>query len=166
MSDLEQQFLSAYDQYADALYRHCVFRVYDAAKAEDLVQDTFMRTWQYLASGKEVENLRAFLYRVANNAIIDYSRKRKEDSLDALLVDQPGLEPSRDSTVDAQHRLLLDYVLGHIRQLPDDARDVLLLRYLDDMEPREIALILGISANNVSVRLNRAMRLLQDRLKQ
>lgn len=162
MSDLEQQFLANYDLYADALYRHCLFRVYDPAKAEDLVQDTFMKTWQYLASGKRIENLRAFLYRVANNAIIDYSRKRKEDSLDALLADQPGLEPSKDTTAEAQQHLLLEYVMKHIQALPDDARDVLLLRYVDDLDPREIALILGISANNVSVRLNRAMRLLQD----
>jgi RNA polymerase sigma-70 factor (ECF subfamily) len=164
MSDLEQQFLAAYDQYADALYRHCVFRVYDAAKAEDLVQETFMKTWQYMASGKQVENLRAFLYRVANNAIIDYVRKRKEDSLDAILADQPALEPGRDTNKDTEQRMLVEYVLVKVKELPDDARDVLLLRFVDDLEPREIALILGISANNVSVRLNRALRLLTNRL--
>ena len=75
-------FLTAYDKYADAIYRHCFFRVFSKEKAEELTQETFMRTWQYLEDGKEVLNLRAFLYRVANNLIIDHSRKKKEERLD------------------------------------------------------------------------------------
>jgi RNA polymerase sigma-70 factor (ECF subfamily) len=91
-----QQFLAAYDNYADAIYRHCFYRVFSKPLAEELTQDTFMKTWKYLEGGKQVENLRAFLYRVANNLIIDHSRKKKEERLDALLEKSADLEPAYD----------------------------------------------------------------------
>lgn len=65
--NIEAQFLAAYDEWADAIYRHCFFRVYSKERAEELVQDTFMKTWQYLEKGNEVENLKAFLYKVAKS---------------------------------------------------------------------------------------------------
>src|SRR3989344_5246570 len=72
----EKEFLDAYQQYADAIYRHCYFRVYNKDLAEDLTQETFIKTWKYLSEGKEVKNIKAFLYRVAVNLIIDHSRKK------------------------------------------------------------------------------------------
>jgi len=84
---LEEDFATAYDLYADAIFRHCYFRVNDREKAVDLMQETFMKTWEYLASGKKVTNLRAFLYRSANNLIVDQARRaklRQEDSLEDM----------------------------------------------------------------------------------
>ena len=65
----EQEFLDAYKQYADSIYRHCYFRVYNKELAEDLTQETFIKTWKYIAQGKEIKNIKAFLYRVAVNLI-------------------------------------------------------------------------------------------------
>src|SRR6185369_164461 len=103
---IEREFLEAYDTYADALYKHCFFRVYSATRAEELVQDTFMKTWDYLAKGKDIENLRAFLYKTANNLIIDYSRKKREISLEQQLAENPGWEPTADQPT-LEHNLLL-----------------------------------------------------------
>ena len=88
MSDnilIEQKFLKAYDEYSDAIFRHCYFRVSDREKAKDLTQDTFTKTWEYVLKNGEVTDLRAFLYKVANNLIIDTYRKKKEDSLDDMM---------------------------------------------------------------------------------
>lgn len=163
-SDFEQEFLAAYDAYAEAIYRHCVFRVYNAELAEELMQETFMKTWQYLAKGNEIENLRAFLYRVANNLVIDYSRRKKEDSLEAMMSQHPDFEPSMDISKKLEHNLLLDQVLKELKTLPAEIQEILTLRFVDDLDPKDIAVILGITPNNASVRINRALRLLQQKV--
>ncbi len=163
-ADIEKEFLEAYDALSEPLYRHCFFRVFSESKAEDLVQETFMKTWQYISKGHTVENLKAFLYRVANNLVIDYSRKKKEDSLDSILADLPQLEPSYDGKKEIERDVLLAQVFEVIHGLPDDVRQLLLLRYGEDLDAKEIAQILKITPNNASVRLNRAHKLLQDLL--
>ena len=72
----EQQFLKAFERFADAIFKHCFFRVSDREVAKDLVQETFSRTWEHIALGKEVRDYRAFLYRIANNLIVDFYRKK------------------------------------------------------------------------------------------
>ncbi|MBI5466917.1 MAG: RNA polymerase subunit sigma-70, partial [Candidatus Kerfeldbacteria bacterium] len=59
----EHEFLRHYEQFADAIFRHCYYRVFDAEQAHDLVQETFLRTWQYLVSGHQIDRIRPFLYR-------------------------------------------------------------------------------------------------------
>ena len=74
----EKEFLSAYEKYANDIYRHCYFRVYNKELAEDLTQETFIKTWKYIVAGQEIKNTKSFLYKVAVNLIIDHSRKRKD----------------------------------------------------------------------------------------
>ena len=87
MSPLEKQFLKAYDEFADPIFRHCYFRVFNRERAKDLMQETFTKTWEYLNQSpitnheSRITNMRAFLYRVANNLIIDNSRQKDERSL-------------------------------------------------------------------------------------
>ena len=158
----EQDFLRAYDEHADAIYRHCFFRIYWKEKAEELTQETFLRAWQYIGQGKRVDNLRPFLYRVATNLIIDHVRKHKEASLDALLEDNPGAEPSDNDHQAMEARVALAEVRDALEQLEPSYRDVLTMRYLEDMDITEIAAALDITPNNVSVRLNRASAALRS----
>lgn len=83
--DTEREFTQAYEEHADALFRHCYFRVSNRERALELTQEAFMKTWDSVAQGKEINNYRAFLFRVLNNLIIDEYRKKKSTSLDALL---------------------------------------------------------------------------------
>jgi RNA polymerase sigma-70 factor (ECF subfamily) len=162
--EIQAQFLEAYENYKEAIYRHCFFRVYSKAKADELVQETYMRTWQYLAQGKEVENLRAFLYRVANNLIIDDSRKKKEDSLEVLMEKSPAYEPFYEGGKKIERQMLYNHIVENMQDLPEDYRQILSLRYIDDLDPKEIALILDTNANNVSVKINRAVKVLKAKL--
>lgn len=120
-----------------------------------------MKTWEYLSQGKEVQNLRAFLYRVANNLIIDSSRKKKESSLDAMMDE--GFEPmdGADKTAVAAEA---GNMLALLDKLDEKYQDVVRMRYLDDLSPKEIALVLGESENVVSVRLHRAIKQLREYL--
>jgi DNA-directed RNA polymerase specialized sigma24 family protein len=83
-TQMKEKFQHAYDEYAQAIFRHCHYRVFDRERGKDLMQEVFLRAWEYMARGEEVHNMRAFLYRIANNLIVDESRKKREASLDYL----------------------------------------------------------------------------------
>lgn len=136
--------------------------MYTPERAEELMQEAFMKTWIYISKGNDIENIRAFLYRVANNLIIDYSRRKKEDSLEVLMDAHPDFEPSANPIPQLQTTMDLESVLKEMRKLPPDVRQILTLRYIDDLDPKEIAEILKITPNNASVRINRALRQLQQ----
>lgn len=159
---VQNTFLAAYDQYSDAIFRHCYFRVFDRERGKDLMQEVFLRAWEYLAKGEEVLNMRAFLYRIANNLIVDESRKKRETSLEKLQED--GFDLGKDETEQWQGRLDRERILGTLDQLDKGYRDILVMRYVKDLSPSEIAEMTGESANTVSVRIYRGLKQLRTKL--
>ncbi len=156
----EQAFLEAYDAFADAIFRHCYFRVSDRERAKDLMQETFTRAWQHLKGGEDVTNIKAYLYQIANNLIVDYYRKKKDLSLD--IMQEEGFDPGFD---DREH--LENFIAGSeakelLGQLDDSHREVIVMRYIDDLSVTEIANTIGVSQNVVSVRLYRALKKLRN----
>jgi len=150
----EHEFMKAYDAYANALVRHCYFRVYDKELAKDLVQDAFTRTWEYAAKGKKIENLRAFLYRILHNLIVDEFRKKKALSLDELK--ERGVDITAHEKLSPENLSDLKNIILRFASLPPKYREVAMMRYIDDLTPKEIAEATGESENNISVRINRA----------
>lgn len=157
----EKQFLEAYDQYADAVFRFCLFQTSNRDLALDLAQDTFTKTWDYLQNGKKVKNIQAFLYQVARNLIIDYRRKKKSQSLDNIL--DSGLEFEDPDLHREQYEFSIDSKLAFqlLDEIGESYREVLLLRYVDQMQVQEIAELLQEKENTISVRIHRAL----DKLK-
>ncbi len=152
----ERQFLKAYDDFSDAIFKHCYFRLPNRELALDLTQETFTRTWSEVANGKEIENFRAFLYRVANNLIIDFYRKKKEDSLDTLM--EEGMDTADDNGENIEESVLVGQIQEVIQSLARPYRDILVMRYIDDLSPKEIASITGQTENTVSVRIHRGLK--------
>ena len=152
-----EKFIKSYDDYADQLFRFALFRTRHREVARDLVQDSFIRTWDYLAKGNNIDNFRAFLYRTLRNIIIDESRKKKTVSLNAL--QEEGFDPSDDfRKTDLEFRLDSKNIVDKLSELPEDDRDIVVMRYINELRPKEIAEILGESENVVSVRINRALK--------
>jgi RNA polymerase sigma-70 factor (ECF subfamily) len=154
---LEEQFLTMYDSHADAIFRHCYFRVYDRERAKELTQEAFTRTWEYLSEGHTVDNIRAFVYKTLQHLIIDASRKKKEQSLDAMMDKghDPHHTPDLGTVVDAA------LVTTQLAQIEEPYRSALYMRYIDDLNPREIAEVTGEDVNVISVRIHRATKKLK-----
>ena len=98
----------AYTQYAAALSKHCRYRMRDEQDADEVVQDTFINAYEYLSRGKKIDNVKVFLYSIANNLIVDWarrnkSRKQKELSLDALSENGFDIGGDGNSTCTAPH---------------------------------------------------------------
>ena len=158
---LEREFMDAYETHADALFRHCMLRVRDRERAKDIVQDAYSRTWIYLSEGKEIGHIKAFLFRVANNLIVDASRRKRSSSLDAMIEDD-GYEVVDDSTEDPAERQGVREAMLLLASLDEIYRIAITMRYFDELSPREIASILGVSENVVSVRIHRGLERLQS----
>lgn len=161
---LKNEFLGAFDAFSDSLYKHAVFRVSDKERASDLVQDTFMKAWDYACQGKEIKQWKAFLYHILNNLIIDSYRKKRETSLDSLLEDAPAYTENllktdgRDETeASLDTERLINEVRVHITKLPESYRTAVTLRYVDGFSPKEIAQVLRVSENVASVRVHRGL---------
>ena len=161
-SDIEKIFNDAYEAYADAIFRHCYFRVFDRDRARDLMQDAFVRTWEYLMKGEQIDNIRAFLYRVANNLVIDDVRKKKEASLDSLM--EAGFNPGFDGSQEMKNKVDEWKVLSTFKKIEKHYREVLIMRHIDGLSPSEIAEITGESSNVISVRLHRGTQQLRNHL--
>ena len=155
----KEAFTVAHHDYARGLNSHAFFKVHNHAIGEDLVQDTFMKTWKYLVKGGEIDTMKAFLYHVLNNLIVDEYRKKKATSLDALV--EKGFEPkSRDSgrifnILDGKAAMLL------IQHLPEAYRKVMRMKYVQDLSLKEISLITGQSKNTIAVQLHRGLQKLK-----
>ncbi len=167
----EQKFKDAFERYSDELFRHCSMRTSDRERAQELTQDAFMRTWDYVRKGGEVRELRPFLYQTLRNLIIDEYRKAKTHSLDSMLehAESGAMEamlPQDDTnTIEAaMERLDAKQALRRVDELPELYREVILLRYVEGLSPKEIGSIVEESENVVSVRIHRALKKLRDLL--
>lgn len=165
----EQKFLEAFEEYGDALFRHAFIRISDREKAIDLVHDTFTKVWTYVRNGHEIEQFRPFLYKVLNNLIIDEYRKARESSLDALLeidgVDEGSFDDLTSDSVESLAATLDGRKAFEIVEtLPDVYREVIVLRFVDGLGPKEISELIEESENVISVRLHRGLKILRDEI--
>ncbi len=157
-SKAERHFVDAYNSYGDAIFRFCFFRVYDRERAKEIMQDVFMRTWDYQSRGNRIKNIRAFLYTTARNIIIDESRKQKDISLE--LLQNSGFEPV--DKLDLAHLARQMDMLETIHLIDEKYKEPIILRYIDGFSIKEIARLIGESENVISVRIHRGLKQLRE----
>jgi RNA polymerase sigma-70 factor (ECF subfamily) len=147
-----------------------VYRYVGAYKeAEDITQETFIRAWKNLKKFESQSNFKAWLFSIAKNASIDFLRKKKAIPFSAFSArggsafggendfTETLVDPAPLPDVLASHANLKQEVALAIEKLPFNYRAVLLLRYDDRMNFREIADILGEPLNTVKSRHWRAL---------
>lgn len=128
----------------------------------DLLQEIALALWQALPRFRGESSARTFLFRIAQNRCISHlARRRPTESLDLLGIDPPDPGTTPDQTLGAAQQS--SRLLAAVRQLPLNHRQVIVLA-LEDLDYREIGAVLGISENNVGVRMNRARAQLRDLL--
>lgn len=162
--DQERKFTETYELYSDAIFRFVFLKVRNREMAIDITQDAFMKTWMYLASGNDVTHMRAFLYRTAYTTMLNALRRKQAVSLEELR--ESGWEPADESPGpehDAARSEEERELYMRLHRLTDEHRDILILRYIDELSVPEIAHIIGETENNVSVRIHRAKKHLQEK---
>jgi len=161
--DTEQRgtMTDAHNSFNKGLNSYASYKVNNRALGQDLVQDTFIKTWAYLVKKGKINGMRAFLYHVLNNLIVDEYRKQKYKaiSLDSLLED--GYSPSIDDSARLFDIIDGRVVIPLILELPEVYQVVMRMRYIQDLTLKEIALLTGQSENTISVRVHRGIRRLR-----
>ena len=157
---VHKDFMNMYENEADTLFRFVFFRTRDRESALDIVQDTFLRTWRYLTEGNSIPELRAFLFQTARNVIIDVWRKngrRATHSLDAFLDE--GGDIAEESPSLEFDPLDVERAVKLLSELePTEYREAVYLRFIEELSPKEIAGVLGVSENVASVRIHRGIK--------
>jgi RNA polymerase sigma factor (sigma-70 family) len=149
-------------------------RVADEADAEDILQDVFYEFVQAYRLMKPIEQVGAWLFRVARNRIIDLYRKRKNDPLreepavveNGELLKLEELLPSPDSGPEAAfaQNLLLAELDDALEELPEEQREVFIAHELEGRSFRELAAETGISVSTLLSRKHYAVLHLRRRL--
>jgi len=153
----QESFAHIYDRYVDALFRYVSFRVPTPETAEDITSELFLKVWQYLTGDNDtkVDNLRAYLYKVARNLIADHYRgSREQVSLD----DISEIDILETNEVDINLQLSLGEIEQAVRRLKSPWQEVVILAYVEGFKPQEIAEVIGKSPAATRVILHRALQ--------
>ena len=149
----------AHHDFEKGLNARAYFKVNDHMLGEDLVQATFLKTWKYLVKGGKIDIMRAFLYHILNNLIVDEYRKRKVVSLDVMI--EKGFEPVQVEQVNLVDMLDGKKAMLLIALLPLKYQKVMRMRYVQDLTLEEMSLITGKSKNSVAVQAYRGLEMLK-----
>src|SRR5580704_9203949 len=150
-------------------------RVADESEAEDILQDVFYELVEAYRLMKPIEQVGAWLYRVARNRIIDGFRKKKPEPFSAMKDpdaeegDSLSLEellPSPDAGPDAAYArsILLEELAAAVDELPEEQREVFLAHEFEGMSFKEISAETGMSVNTLLSRKHQAVLHLRRRL--
>ena len=158
----QEQLITAFKQYSEAIYNYVFFRVNRSKEiAEDLTQEVFLKAWQNREKFEEQKSqLKTWLFVIARNTVIDYYRKNKN----ILPIFDKG-EVAKVSELEAvEDKILAEDILQRIAELADEERDILILRYFEDFELKEIAVIINKNYSATKVLVFRSLKKLKNLL--
>jgi RNA polymerase sigma-70 factor, ECF subfamily len=171
---LQQDDFAAYDElvrrYRDRLYGFIQQMVRNPPLAEDILQDTFIRLWQHRMSYRTIARFSTWLYTIAANLVRSQMRKQSR-------VQTVDLEPreSGDRAIElpdggrgvdeiVESRITVEKVRRAMEQLPDEFREVIILREIEELSYEEIVELLNLPLGTVKSRINRARGRLRELL--
>ena len=157
----KQAYGAFYEEYFGEIYRYIYFRVSSHHEAEDLTEIVFLKAWETLhQKGKEIQNFRAWIYRIAHNIVIDHHRTKKHEvSLDHISpAAKPESGPEKLIEIKQENQKLMD----GIAQLEPKYREVIVLRFINQLSHAETAKVLNIKEGHVRVLQYRGLKILSD----
>ena len=152
------------ERHRKRIYDYIRMMVKDADLADDLFQETFIKVLKSLREDRYVDNGRfvAWVMRIAHNQIIDYFRRQKQQnhvSNDDVGYDLLNNRKFSDKTI--EETIVMDQINDDIRrlvdELPEEQREVVIMRHYNDMSFKEIAEQTGVSINTALGRMRYAL---------
>lgn len=137
----------------------------NAADAEEVAQEAFLRAYQKFHLLREASKFRAWVNRIAFRLALNRQRgMRRQLTRDSAWYNAETAD-TLDGTTSADQRILLDRLRQEIDALPEKLRRVLQLSIVEDMDPSDVGAVLGIPPGTVRSRLHTARKLLLDAMK-
>ena len=147
MDKSEEKFSRIYDDYVEKIYRFVFLRVSSKELAQDLTSETFAKCWEsYRKNPDEIENPRAFLYKIAKNLVVDHYRDKSK--IQVTNADLSAIERA-DPKIDLEQEAMLASDMAGVRKaiggLNEDYQNAIIWRYLEDMPIKEVSQLLDRS---------------------
>ena len=160
---MNQALRKAFDEHQEALLGFIQKRTSDPETAKDLLHDLYLKI-EAQNENAEVKYPKAYLFRIANNLIVDKYRRDSrtpEDSMESSPEQSDENSPEKI----AQYKQQLSIVTDAINELPEKTRDVFRLQRLQQVEKAAVASQMGISVNMVEKHLRKALAYCLEKLK-
>ncbi len=138
-------------QNIDSAYRFAFTYVKNREDAEDVVSESMIKAMKYISSLKNPQNIKAWFYKIISNTALNFIKKRNR----TVSIDDSTLIPAAN---DDYSEINLESILNCLEQ---KYREIVVLRFLEDMKIGEIAQILEINENTVKTRLYKALKVLR-----
>ena len=143
MANKRKVFSKIYDQYIDKIYRFIFLKVNSQEIAQDLTSETFLRSWEtFNEKNEEIENIQAFLYRVARNLVTDHYREKARNQVVSAEF-APIIDPKQDLEEKSLFNSDIDTVKIALADLKEDYQNVIIWHYLDDLPIQEVSEMMG-----------------------
>jgi RNA polymerase sigma-70 factor (ECF subfamily) len=162
---MDQDALSAvFDEYAPAIYKYLLRLGVNSQEADQTVGDVFARLLEKVAEGKGPrKNLRSYLFQIAYHLVVDESRERKR--IAPLDVADTVREEAKPVQSLSEEKMLLEELAAVMeRELTEEQRNVIVLRFQEDFSLKETAEIIGKNVNAVKALQNRGINKLREAL--
>ncbi len=163
----KEAFIRVYDENINDIYRFVYFKVGHPEEAHDLTSIIFLKTWNYIQNNQleSSKTLRALLYKIARNAIIDYYRERGSKQLFSLDDENHKIEVI-DESDNPQEKIdqaaNLELIRKKLPLLKEEYREVIIMKFVNDLSLEEMADISGKTRGNIRVLLHRALIALRE----
>ena len=158
-------FATLYRRYLDRVYGYAFYQLGDHHDAEDVTERIFLAALRALPGFRDQgSTFRAWLFRIAHNTIANAHRSRARRRTEPLPDDFQRAAPNADPAGQVALADELREIRRVVAEMPDDRRQVILLRFVDDLSTAEIAEVLDRSPGAVRVLLHRSLRDLAARL--
>lgn len=152
-----------FDKYSKKIYRFIYYKVSIKEVAEDLTSQCFLKIWEQISIGTKIHHFQAFCYKIARNLIIDYYRSREKEELPLIYqIEHKEAEKFQFSPDENLDQEQLEKILLNIKS---DIREIVVLRFIDELSIKEIAEIVDKSPSNVRVIIHRALKELNKYIK-
>jgi RNA polymerase sigma-70 factor (ECF subfamily) len=165
-TQLDAEFESLYRTHLRDVYTYAYYRVGNHHDAEDLTEQTFLQAYRHFARAQQESDgrpLRPWLIRIAHNLAANHYRNRSRRP-QSPLQDSESLAAAHSTEELVAGRDELARVLEAVKQLPEDRREALIMRFSLGMDNREIARALGRSDGATKVLIHRAIKQLEERM--
>lgn len=157
-----EAFAEVYDEFVKKLYNYAFFRLKDKEAAEDVVSDTFMKALEHLSSfNPNKGNAASWLYRIARNTLIDYTRKRGKTM---NFPEDFDVEDTESLKKNIENKDMLERITKTLDTLSEKEREIIMLRVWDELSYKEIAEVLGKSEASLKMAASRALKSLRSQL--
>ncbi len=141
--------------YYEEILRYCIYHSPDMEAAQDAVQETFLKVIRYFPRYRNKGKFRGFLYKVASNTCTDLWRQRKAVEL------PKDMEFLETGFARSESQVNFQYM---VRKLPEELREIVYLKFAQELTLREIAMVTELPMRTVQSRLRRALKMMRHEM--